>query len=87
MELRHRRDTLASKRFVTVRDKRAYNAHRHKARDRYDALLHEMRSRILTLNISAPPALHREMVDIDARLAAFNAEFPPVPETEERHPW
>jgi len=86
-ELRHRRDTLASKRFVTVRDQRAYNVHRQRARDRYEALLTGMRSRILTLNISAPSALHRAMPDIAARLAAFDAEFPVVAETEERRPW
>jgi DnaJ family protein C protein 28 len=86
-ELRHRRDTLATKRFVTVRDKRAYNGHRLRARDRYEAMLRERRSRVLTLNISAPAALHRDMVDVDARLADFDAEFPAVAETEERHPW
>ncbi len=86
-ELRHRRDTLAGKRFVTVRDQRAYNIHRQHARDRYAALLGEMRSRILTLNISAPAALHRELIDVAARLAAFDAEFPVVAETVERRPW
>ena len=87
MELRHRRATLATKHFVTTRDQRTYNFHRQRTRDRYEALLREMRSRILTLNISAPPIMHREMVDIAAQLAAFDDEFPAVPETHTPSPW
>ena len=87
LELRHRRDTLTTKRIVTARDRRAYNIALAKARERYEAILREARNRILTLNISAPPALHREMPDSAALLRAFDDEFPPVAETDDKRNW
>jgi hypothetical protein len=32
------------------------------------------------LNIIAPPALHRRLIDVELRLAAFREAFPPLDE-------
>jgi DnaJ homolog subfamily C member 28 len=78
--LRHRRDTLAARRRLSVSDRRAYNTLRASTERRYAEALRELNSRILSLNIIAPPALHRRLLDVDARLAAFREEFPPLNE-------
>lgn len=73
--LRHRRDTLAVRRQLFASDRRAYNTLRASTERRYAEALHEINSRILSLNIIAPPALHRRLVDVEARLARFREEF------------
>ena len=79
--LRHRRDTLRlrmGRAFAS--DRRAYNLLRDKTEVRYGEALRAINSNILSLNILAPPALHRRMLDIDMRLRAFDEEFPRLPE-------
>jgi DnaJ family protein C protein 28 len=73
--LRHRRDTLAVRRQLFASDRRAYNTLRASTERRYAEALREINSRILSLNIIAPPALHRRLVDVEARLARFREEF------------
>lgn len=78
--LRRRRDHLARRRLpVFASERRAYNILREKTEARYAEALRAVASKVLSLNISTPTALHRPLVDIDARLAAFRAEFPPLP--------
>lgn len=77
-ELRHRRDVIGRRHFVTARDRRIYNALVAKTAGRYEALLQGMRSKILSLNIIAPAALHRPPLDVAARMHAFHDAFPPM---------
>ncbi|HEY8325114.1 MAG: DnaJ family domain-containing protein [Ktedonobacterales bacterium] len=79
--LRHRRDTLAARRQIYTSDRRAYNTLRASTERRYAEALRELNSRILSLNIIAPPALHRRLLGVDARLTAFREEFPPLAES------
>ena len=79
--LRHRRDTLAARRHLFASDRRAYNTLRASTERRYAEALREINSRILSLNIIAPPALHRRLIDVEARLARFREEFPPLDES------
>ncbi|HET9110248.1 MAG TPA: DnaJ family domain-containing protein [Ktedonobacterales bacterium] len=78
--LRRYRDTLRSRRVVFASDKRAYNLQRVATERRYAEALREINSKILSLNIIAPPALHRRLIDIEMRLATFREEFPPMDE-------
>lgn len=78
--LRHQRDTLRSRTHVFASDRRAYNILRAATENRYAETLRRVNSGILSLNIIAPPALHRRLLDVDARLAAFREEFPPLSE-------
>ncbi|HEX2347723.1 MAG TPA: DnaJ family domain-containing protein [Ktedonobacterales bacterium] len=79
--LRHRRDTLAARRQLYAGDRRAYNTLRAATERRYAEALRDLNSQILSLNIIAPPALHRRLLDVEARLAAFREEFPPLAES------
>ncbi len=79
-ELQRKREVLAHKRLVLPFDRRAYDATRLRIAREYEALLREVRGKILTLSISAPVALHRPMIDIEAMLRAFAERFPPVAE-------
>ena len=45
-------------------------------RSRYEAALRATNSKILSLNIIAPVAMHRRMLDVERRLEAFDTEFP-----------
>jgi hypothetical protein len=80
-QLRHQRDALrvrTGRAFASER--RAYDLVRAKTAARYAEALRGLNSRILSLNIIAPPSLHRRLIDIEARLRAFEDEFPPVKE-------
>ncbi len=78
--LRHQRDTLLARRYLFASDRRAYNTLREATERRYADALRGINSRILSLNIIAPPALHRRTLDVERRLAAFREEFPPLSE-------
>lgn len=78
--LRHRRDTLLARSWVVASDRRAYNVMREATERRYVEALRAINSNILSLNIIAPPALHRRRLDLEGRLAAFREEFPPLAE-------
>lgn len=79
--LRHRRDSLRLRLGTAfASDRRAYNLLRDKTEERYTQALRAINSNILSLNIIAPPPLHRRTLDIDARLRAFHEEFPRLPE-------
>ncbi len=75
--LRRQRDNLRLKRgSAFASERRAYNVLREKTELRYSAALRGINSKILSLNIVAPAALHRRLIDIDARLRTFAEEFP-----------
>ena len=61
-------------------ERRAYNLLRDKTEVRYAEALRDINSKILSLNIVAPSALHRRTIDVEARLRDFTAEFPRLPE-------
>jgi hypothetical protein len=75
--LRRQRDNPRLKRgSAFASERRAYNVLRDKTEARYAGALRGINSKILSLNIVAPAALHRRLIDIDARLRAFAEEFP-----------
>lgn len=79
--LRHRRDTLLARgRRAYASERRAFNLVRDKAARRYAEELRAINSNILSLNIIAPTALSRPLLDVEQRLAAFEDEFPRVAE-------
>jgi DnaJ-like protein len=78
--LRHYRDTLAARRAAFASDRRAYNIQRDATERRYEEALRAINSKILSLNIIAPAALHRRALPIERRMAAFREEFPRLPE-------
>jgi hypothetical protein len=80
-QLRRQRDGLrvgSGRAFASER--RAYNLVREKTAARYAEAVRGLNSRILSLNIIAPPSLHRRLIDVEARLRAFEEEFPRVKE-------
>jgi DnaJ family protein C protein 28 len=54
----------------------SYKMVREEYARRYEQALREVRSKILTLNIIAPSALHRKLLDVEASMQAFYKEFP-----------
>lgn len=79
--LRRQRNALAPRlgpRYAAER--RAYNLVRDKTETRYTEALRAINSKILSLNIVAPSALHRRTIDVEARLREFADEFPRLPE-------
>ena len=78
--LRRQRDALHTSRAVFASERRAYNIVRDKTARRYAEQLRTINSTILSLNIIAPAALSRPLLDVDRRLAAFEDEFPRVAE-------
>jgi len=60
--------------------RRAYNVARDAAEVRYEALLREINSKILSLNIVAPSVMHRRRLDIEAKMREFREEFPRLEE-------
>jgi DnaJ family protein C protein 28 len=57
-------------------EKRAYNASTSKALAEYETALRELNRKILTLNISTPPAMHRVPLDVEQMIGEFRAECP-----------
>jgi DnaJ homolog subfamily C member 28 len=60
--------------------RRAFNLARDATLKRYEALLTEITSKILSLNIVAPTPMHRRRLDIEAKLRQFREEFPHLEE-------
>jgi DnaJ homolog subfamily C member 28 len=79
--LRRRRDALTPQRgTASASDRHAYNLVRDTTESRYEEALRGINSKILSLNIVAPAALHRRRVDLDAKMQAFEDEFPHIEE-------
>ena len=79
VRLRHQRDRLHLRsKYLFASDRRSYNVLLEGTRQRYQEALSAINSKILSLNIIAPPALHQKMIDVEARLRAFHDEFLPL---------
>ena len=78
--LRFRRDALLARSTASASDRRAYNTLRAATERAHAEALRAINSNILSLNIIAPAALHRRLLDIDGRMAKFREEFPPLAE-------
>lgn len=79
--LRRQRDNLRGRTLPAfASERRAYNILRAKTRLRYEDTLRAINSSILSLNIIAPPALHRVALDVAAKLREFDREFPQLKE-------
>lgn len=79
--LRRRRDYLTSRRLQPfASERRAYNVLRSRTEERYAEALRAVNAKTLSLNITAPSALHRRMIDEEERLRAFRTEFVPLAE-------
>lgn len=79
--LGRRRDHLIRRRIPAfASERRAYDALRTRTERQVAETLRAAHSKVLSLNIIAPGALHRPLVDVEARLTAFRAEFPPLAE-------
>ena len=71
------RDPLARWRLPSTGEaQQSYQKVREEYARRYGQALREVRSKILTLNIIAPSALHRTPLDVEAAMQAFYKEFP-----------
>ena len=78
-DLRVKRDHLiAGHGAPAPSDFRAYRLVRSQASLRYFDAMKRINSNILSLNIIAPAALHRRLLDIDDRMRKFESEFPPM---------
>ena len=54
-------------------DRRAFNKLQEQYAARYASAVREARSKVLSLNIIAPAALHRPLIDANAMIASFQA--------------
>lgn len=76
-DLRRRRDLLHLRpEPAFAAERRAYMTLRDKTEARYAEALRAVNSKILSLNIVAPAALHRRTLDVEQRLRVFGEEFP-----------
>jgi DnaJ family protein C protein 28 len=74
--LRWRRDELAARLVPPfASERRAYDVLRVSTRATYAEGLSALNRKILTLNITAPSALHRTTLGVEALLRAFDDEF------------
>jgi DnaJ homolog subfamily C member 28 len=79
VRLRRQRDRLRLRsKYLFASDRRSYNVLLEGTLARYREALEAINSKILSLNIIAPPALHQRMIDVEARLRAFHEEFLPL---------
>jgi DnaJ family protein C protein 28 len=61
-------------------ERRMYNLVRDKTEAQYREALRAVNSKVLSLNIVAPAALHRPSVPVEAKMQAFAEEFPRLEE-------
>jgi DnaJ family protein C protein 28 len=77
-KVRHQGQALRSRRVPPFpSEKRAFNASLEKALTEYERTLHSLNSRILTLNLSAPVAMHIPMFEVEQRVQQFRDSCPP----------
>jgi len=76
-KLRHQSRTLRSRRIPPFASERqAFNLAVKKAAAEYESTLHELNSKILTLNLIAPAPLHQPMLAVDKLVQDFRASCP-----------
>jgi DnaJ homolog subfamily C member 28 len=78
--LRRHKERLQRRVHLVAPDRRSYNLLVRNTERLYSEALTAINSKILSLNITAPPALHQRMIDVEARLRAFHEEFVPFPD-------
>jgi DnaJ family protein C protein 28 len=78
VRLRRQRDRLRARAHLFASDRRSYNVLLEGTLLRYREALDAINSKILSLNIIAPPALHQRMIDVETRLKAFHEDFSPL---------
>jgi DnaJ family protein C protein 28 len=78
--LRRHKDRLGQRAVLFAPDRRNYNLLVRNTERLYCEALAAINSKILSLNIIAPPALHQRLIDLEARLRAFHEEFVLLPD-------
>ena len=77
-KVRHLWQTLRTRRVPAFpSEKRAYNASLEKALSEYERVLRDLNRKILTLNLTAPVAMHLPMFEVEKRVQQFRASYPP----------
>lgn len=77
--LAHKSNTLRTRRVPPFpSEKRAYNASVEKAFAEYEKALRELNSKILTLNLIAPTAMHQPAIQVEEQLERFRELCPPL---------
>lgn len=77
-KIRHQGQALRSRRVPPFpSEKRAFNVSLEKALGEYERTLRELNRKILTLNLSAPVAMHLPMFEVEQRVQQFRATCPP----------
>src|SRR5579872_2750758 len=77
-KIRHQGQTLRTRRVSSFpSEKRAFNASLEKALSEYERTLRSLNSKILTLNLSVPVAMHLPMFDVEQRVQQFRESCPP----------
>src|SRR6266446_604966 len=61
---------------IRTQEKRAYNASVEKAAAEYERTLRELNSKILTLNLIAPPAMHQPLLEVEKLVQGFREACP-----------
>jgi len=76
-KLRHLGRTFRTRRVPpSTGEKRAYNASVEKAAAEYERTLRELNSKILTLNLIAPPAMHLPLLEVEKLVQGFREACP-----------
>jgi DnaJ homolog subfamily C member 28 len=75
--LRRQRDALRRRHVGPfASERRAYNAQVRRVLGEYADLMRASNGKALSLNIMAPPPLHRRLIDVEERVTALRDEFP-----------
>jgi DnaJ family protein C protein 28 len=76
--LRHSSRVLHGRRLsIYQREKQSFNAEVEKTLSEYETALRRINSKILTLNLSTPPALHRPLLEVEKLVEQLRADCPP----------
>jgi DnaJ homolog subfamily C member 28 len=77
-KVRHQGQTLRARRVPPFpSEKRAFNAAIEKAAAEYEQKLRELNRKILTLNLAAPSAMHRPLLEVEKLVQQFRESCPP----------
>ncbi|HZU68284.1 MAG TPA: DUF1992 domain-containing protein [Ktedonobacteraceae bacterium] len=76
-KLRHQGQAMRARRVPPFpSEKRAFNAAVEKATAEYGQKLRELNRKILTLNLSAPAAMHRPLIEVEKQVQQFRESCP-----------
>ncbi len=71
-----RKSMLSRRMPPSMAERRTFNATVEKATIEYEEALRKLNSRILTLNISAPPSMHRPLLEVEKLVKEFQTSCP-----------